>query len=81
MATESMIDALLDELNDVRSRSDEMDQTIEILRDALSECLAELPDVAKWYRHQELYVVTDREWRDYRVSDMAEEPLVDRVGA
>jgi hypothetical protein len=41
----------------------------ETVRDALSECLAELPDSPCWFPHQMLYVSTDPEAPCYPATD------------
>jgi len=41
---------------------------VDVLRDALSECLAALPDTDPWRDYQELYVLTDPEMSDYTVN-------------
>lgn len=53
------IDALLDYSNQCRMELLSERAKSETLRDALSECLAELPDSPNWRSYQELYVLTD----------------------
>ncbi len=59
------VDALLDHQIELSFDLDAERAKTEILRDALADCLMELPDSAKWFPHQELYVLTDPEMLDY----------------
>ena len=66
------VDALLDhqqmrahQVSDIlKVRDDDLqtqEDVIELLRDSLSVCLAELPDDAEWQFHQQVYMITDPE--------------------
>jgi len=64
----AIIDALLDHQLRLRADLDEERVKVDVLRDALSECLAALPDTDPWRDYQELYVLTDPEMSDYTVN-------------